>query len=111
MSAHVDKLLGEIEALFPPYIQCKDLGAVGYTSGVAILRCEYGAVMKEACELRRRNLVDDRARALELAFDFTLRKAVGETWERTGEVCVNKTEGIVVALCAPIRKELVSANR
>lgn len=64
----------------------------------AILRLAYEPIVRDACAVRRKGHAQSRAEALEMAFDFALRKTA-KGWERTGEVHVDRKSGKVQAFC------------
>ena len=80
----------------------KDLESVGYKGTFAILRGPYDKIMEEAIKLRRENIADCRSQALELSFDAHLKRATDGDWMRTGEVHVDRHEGVVRAFCITI---------
>src|SRR6266545_5783092 len=62
-----------------------------------ILVANYKRVMKYAVKLRREGVAENRAEALEIAFDHAVSVATEGQWIRTGEVNVNRQEGSVKA--------------
>jgi hypothetical protein len=62
--------------------------------------------MTLAITLRRHGLVDSRAEAVEVAYDEVLKEATEGTWERTGEVHVDKQASVVRAFCRSDMKAL-----
>lgn len=77
----------------------RDLKTVGYKGEVAILRGPYDGIIGEAIKLRRRNIADCRAQAVELAFDAHLKRATDGAWMRVGEVAIDRQERVVRAFC------------
>ncbi len=72
-----------------------------YGNGVAFINVGYKAVVREAVRIRRNGWAENRAQAVEMAFDHLLSAGTkaGKRWRRTGEVHLNRREGSAVALC------------
>jgi hypothetical protein len=95
---YVDKIMRDIESKVYASQDKVPVRSVGYLGQVAILKVPLERGMKDAVTYRRTGVALSRAEALELAFDRIL-VAAEAGFERTGEVWLDKHEGVLRAFC------------
>lgn len=75
------------------------LEIVFQTGNFAMLHMSYEPLMDSAIQLMRGRIVDNRAEAIEVAYDALLRSSTDGKWRRVGEVHLNRREKKTTALC------------
>ena len=109
-AAHLRQLQAAMREVFDEVsdARCKTLLEAGIRGSV-YLHQDYERCMREACQMRRVGLANNRAEALEMSYDYLVQLATKGNWTRVGEVFIDRDHNRVSAVCsrdAHIEKEI-----